>query len=339
MKIAFIYPTFTGPFGGERHVLRLSEQLAYEGHEVTIYTFKAPVDLLPEHPNVKVVEFFGQKRGGHQFKTITALMVMPLIAARLPRSYDVVVGMSWQSAFALRTLSMIGKYPKSSLAYYCLEPPRFLYDLNDEAFSSVSLLEKLALVPLFRLIRSLDAFSVNGVNIVLANGDWTAREVKKVYGKNATIVYPGIEISRFEHLSHNEARKELNILADQVIYLSVSKLHKRKRVDESISLYRRQRSRRSQYFIIGEGPEKNNLLNLTQNDKDIHFLGKLSDNEVVAYMKAANYFLFNAKNEPFGIAPLEAVLAGCEVLPSMPTYQPLDWSTTSKSFLNAIGLG
>jgi glycosyltransferase involved in cell wall biosynthesis len=42
-------------------------------------------------------------------------------------------------------------------------------------------------------------------------------------------------------------------------------------------------------------------------------------------LNAADYFIFTAFKEPFGIAPLEAKAAGCKVIPQELPYPLLNW--------------
>lgn len=66
--------------------------------------------------------------------------------------------------------------------------------------------------------------------------------------------------------------------------------------------------------IIGEGPEKKNLVSLVKEynlEKSIKFLGFLeSHDEVISYMKSAKLFVFPSEREGFGIALLEASACG-----------------------------
>jgi len=67
-------------------------------------------------------------------------------------------------------------------------------------------------------------------------------------------------------------------------------------------------------------------------------IGVISGEAVVLYNAAADYFLFTAKNEPFGIAPQEARVAGVKVLPKGRPYPILTWQESTKNLLSKIGL-
>ncbi|MDO5480807.1 MAG: glycosyltransferase [Candidatus Saccharibacteria bacterium] len=65
--------------------------------------------------------------------------------------------------------------------------------------------------------------------------------------------------------------------------------------------------------LIGEGPEHKNLVKLADGAENIHFLPKMSQSELVSHLRNSDAYLFPSK-EPFGIAPIEALAAGCPVI-------------------------
>jgi glycosyltransferase involved in cell wall biosynthesis len=74
-------------------------------------------------------------------------------------------------------------------------------------------------------------------------------------------------------------------------------------------------------LVIGGGESRNlpSLKNLVRNlglDDHVIFTGKLSDEEVVALMNAADVFVFPSLYEGFGLPPLEAMACGTPVVSS-----------------------
>lgn len=66
--------------------------------------------------------------------------------------------------------------------------------------------------------------------------------------------------------------------------------------------------------LIGDGPEHQNLAGLAKKHPDLIFLIKtLPQTALKEYLKHARAFLFPSE-EPFGIAPVEALAAGCPVI-------------------------
>jgi glycosyltransferase involved in cell wall biosynthesis len=338
-NIAFIYPRFTGPFGGERHILKLAEELVLIGHSVTIYTCMFDANTITDSSRkITIKQVTNIAVGSHNLRTLMAFVAMPALALKVSRDHDIVIGMGWQSSFGLKTLLTYRKYRPTSLVYYCLEPPRFLYDLYDETLGDMKKLRRAIFIPIFAIIRLIDKRSVHSIKRIMANSEWSATQLKKIYSKDAKIVYPGIEIDRFRNLTKKDARKNLGIAMSKKIYITVSKLHKRKLLNTSIAEYLRHERKNTIYFIIGDGPDKQRLEKIVRKNSTskIVLLGKLSDELVTNYMCAADYFIFTAKNEPYGLAPLEAQLAGCEVIPDRPKYSPRDWFNTAKCICSII---
>jgi len=63
--------------------------------------------------------------------------------------------------------------------------------------------------------------------------------------------------------------------------------------------------------VIGSGPEKKSLIKKA--NKNIEFLGFVSDEEMIKYYQKAKAFVFAAE-EDFGIVPIEAMAAGRPVI-------------------------
>jgi hypothetical protein len=337
MRIAIIFPRFTGPFGGERLVLKLSDALSSLNNEVVIYTrhFDHQLESL-KSKNVYVEEINNfNNLGGHQTKNILDMFIMPYLALRIRKHFDTVIGTGWQSAHALLWLIILKKIKKQNTIYYCLEPPRFLYDLKSETQKNNSTFRKAITSPIFVLVKYLDHASVRHVGKLISISDWTKNQCIKIYHRNSDVIQPGVEIERFQNISRAKARKLLK-LNSKSIYLTVSKIHPRKMLKQSIDLYLKNRKPNSAYYLIGDGPYRSTIEDYINNNcsaKDnIHLLGRLPDQKVTLYMQAANYFIFTAKNEPFGIAPLEAQVAGCEVIPNKPKYSPNNWLQTARNF-------
>lgn len=69
-----------------------------------------------------------------------------------------------------------------------------------------------------------------------------------------------------------------------------------------------------EFFIIGEGSEKEQLLNEFKHLDDrgaIHFLGSLSNEEVVAYFQQSDVFILTSEFEGMPVSLLEAMGQGC----------------------------
>jgi glycosyltransferase involved in cell wall biosynthesis len=77
-------------------------------------------------------------------------------------------------------------------------------------------------------------------------------------------------------------------------------------------------------LIIGSGPEKEHLVQRTHElslEEKVKFLGKVNDDDLVAYYHAADIFVLpsvnkSGKTEGLGVVLLEAMASGCPVIGS-----------------------
>ena len=65
--------------------------------------------------------------------------------------------------------------------------------------------------------------------------------------------------------------------------------------------------------VIGEGPEHRKLVKMAEGSDLIKFLPLMKKEELAVYLAQAKGYLFPSL-EPFGIAPVEALAAGCPVI-------------------------
>ena len=66
-------------------------------------------------------------------------------------------------------------------------------------------------------------------------------------------------------------------------------------------------------IVIGEGPEHKKLVKMAEGSKHIKFLKVMNKEKLAEYLADAKGYLFPSL-EPFGIAPVEALAAGCPVI-------------------------
>jgi colanic acid/amylovoran biosynthesis glycosyltransferase len=75
----------------------------------------------------------------------------------------------------------------------------------------------------------------------------------------------------------------------------------------------RQSGRNVRLRIVGSGPELNSLQSLAGQlrlEGEVEFLGSVSEDEVIAYLRAADAFVLASRFEPLGVAYMEAMALG-----------------------------
>ena len=181
---------------------------------------------------------------------------------------------------------------------YCHTPMRWVWRYEDyvarEKFGSFSrTLLPLMLWPL----RKWDLRASQQPNYYIANSRLVAERIKKIYGREAHVIPPPIEVNRF-HMS--------NDIEDY--YLVLSRLMPYKRIDLAIEACKRMNRR---LIVIGDGPDRERLEKMA--DDRIEFLGRQPDKIVNYYAARCRALLFPGE-EDFGMAPLEANASGRPVI-------------------------
>lgn len=182
---------------------------------------------------------------------------------------------------------------------YIHTPMRYAWDMYHEYIkhSGFNKFKKILACYFLHKIRQWDVSSALRADKFIANSNFVASRVKKIYNKKATVIYPPVDIDKFS-LSKT----------DDGYYLTAGRLVEYKKFDIIIKAFN---NNGQKLLIAGDGQELENLKKIA--NKNIEFLGKVSDAELVKIMQKAKAFVFAAK-EDFGITPVEAMACGKPVI-------------------------
>ena len=194
-----------------------------------------------------------------------------------------------------------------------MTPPRSLWDkeLNVRG-SKLKALYKPISVVLNTYMRVWDWTISRRVDYWTANSEYISRKIWKIYKKNSTVLYPGVEEKYFTESSQKEKRKvseKYNLPKNFV--LVVSRLYDHKRVDWAI---RASKKANKNLVIVGEGPDKKYLKKIAGKDERIKFLGFVKNDMEVKTMYELSDVLIFCGLEDFGLVPVEAMASGTPVL-------------------------
>lgn len=182
---------------------------------------------------------------------------------------------------------------------YFHSPMRFAWDWTHEYLKEQRLgpIRKIAALHLLKRIRMWDQTVVDRVDRAFANSKNVQRRIKKYYRRDATVIYPPVDVSRFKISKSSEN-----------FFLIISTLTPYKRIDLAIQLFNKIQRK---LVIIGDGPQRKFLQNISGDTID--FLGWKGDDVVKEYLENCRALIFPGE-EDFGITPVEAMACGKPVL-------------------------
>ncbi len=183
---------------------------------------------------------------------------------------------------------------------YVHTPIRYAWDLYHqylkESGLDTGLKGKLAKYFLHK-IRMWDISTINRVDHYIANSHYIAKRIKKVYGKESTVIYPPVDVERFKLCEEKED-----------FYLTASRMVPYKKIDLIVEAFSKTDK---ELVVIGTGPDMDKIKSFA--GKNIEFLGFASNEVLLDYMQKAKAFVFAAE-EDFGIVPVEAQACGTPVI-------------------------
>jgi len=147
-------------------------------------------------------------------------------------------------------------------------------------------------------------------DLIITNSKKTRDDIKLFSGSRVVSIYPS---SYKKNLT-----KKNNVHVDKKkIILSVGRLSKEKGFDILIRSIPYINNDNYLIKIVGDGPERKNLINLSQKlgvNKKIIFLGNKKENEILRYYSESNLFISPSYFEGFPNAVIEALSANLPVI-------------------------
>lgn len=259
--------------------------------------YPSPVYTLVHDTNVfegqGITTSFLQKIPGSKKLYRNFLPLFPLAIEQFDlRAYDLILSSSHAVAKGVLT------HPGQLHICYCHTPMRYAWDLYHSYLMDVKGIKGKVAKWILHYLRNWDVGSLNRVDHFIANSQYVARRIKKIYGKEATVIYPPVDT---DLLTLQEKKEDF--------YLTVSRLVPYKRIDLIVEAFGQFPDKR--LVVIGDGPEMKKIKAKAQ--KNIEILGRQPDSVAYDYMSKAKGFI-SAADEDFGIAVLEAQATGTPVI-------------------------
>lgn len=299
-KIAIVHDYLIDFGGAERVLLALNEIYP----DAPIYTLidrrKTLGHFADKFSGAKVIETWFGKIPGAQ-KLISPLrFLIPVIWKSVDLAdYDLIISSaSWAITKGFPVCRQAGTKKQIEICY-CHTPPRYLYGYDtSRKFSGLpGKLVKIYAKLVNKSLRKYDYDRAQKVDYFIANSKEVAGRIKKLYHKDAAVIYPPVETA------------PVSVAKKGNYFLTGGRLTAAKNFDLIIKTFN---ELGTPLLIYGDGPQKDYLKSLAK--ENINFLGEVTDDEMGHLYAEAKAYVVAQKDEDFGITPIEAMAQGTPVI-------------------------
>lgn len=290
-RIAIVHDALCTSGGAERFALELLAAFPKADFYTSVYL---PGQTFPDFKNhhVRVLPMGGFIKAERQFKLLYLLWLLELRQLDF-RNYDLVLSNSTYLAKFINPQKV--KLHKS----FIQAPFRLLW--KPDSYSDDSLPTPQIVSPivkkLVKYLRSWDISQTQKIKSIAANSQNMAREINKIYQREARVIYPPININKF---TDNSTAGEY--------YLTVSRLISHKRIDLAVQACTMLGKR---LVVVGDGPERFDLEKMA--GPTVEFKGRVNEDDLINLYQNSKALIFPGE-EDFGIVPLEAQACGRPVI-------------------------
>ncbi len=291
MKIAIFHDYFGSIGGGEKLVLILAKN--FNADIITTDLNTESIKMMG-YSDMRIVSL-GNTPKMPPLKQISASVLFSM--CDFSKKYDFFIFSGNWAHFAARK-------HKPNL-YYCHTPTRAFYDLYNIFLSRQSLFVSIFFRIWVRLHRPISEYYLSHVCKIVTNSNNTSQRIKRYFHKDAEVVYPPIEISKFTCKEYGD------------FWLSVNRLYPEKRVEIQLEAFKKMPEEK--LVIVGgyskgdhaKSYAKNIINNLPENVK---VLGEVSETELLDLYSRCKGIICTGMDEDFGMTPVEAMASGKPVI-------------------------
>lgn len=290
MKTALLHYWLTNLRGGEKVLAEIGS--LFPGADIFTHACRREMTdrFFPGH---RITESMIASLPGARRNCQKYLPLMPHALKKFDFSgYDLIISSESGPAKGIRK-------PSSAVhVCYCHTPMRYLWDMYDDYYRSTGLPGKIAMRMFRDYLRRYDLRSAGAVDHFIANSRFVAGRIKRIYGRESTVIHPPVEVSFFK--GGNYEKKDY--------YLFVGQLIGYKRVDLALDACMKMNRK---LLIVGEGGMLDSLRKRA--GENVRFEGRLDGEPLRRAYAEAKGLLFPGI-EDFGIVPLESQAAGTPVI-------------------------
>jgi glycosyltransferase involved in cell wall biosynthesis len=294
-RVAIVHEWLVNYAGSER----VLEQLLRVFPDAQLFSL---VDFLSEQERAsflggrKSKTTFIQHLPGARSNFRNYLALMPLAVEQHDLSdFDIVISSSHAVAKGVLT------GPDQLHISYVHSPIRYAWDLQHQYLAESGLergAKSWVAKAMLHYIRLWDARTSSGVDHFVANSEFIARRIGKVYRREARVIYPPVDTHAFTPQTQKQS-----------FYVTASRMVPYKRVPLIVEAFAKMPDRK--LVVVGDGPDFARAKALAA--PNVELVGYQSNEVLQRYLRDARAFVFAAE-EDFGITLVEAQACGTPVI-------------------------
>ncbi len=303
MRKVAIFHDYLNQLGGAERVLSVLLEIFPQAHLYTLFYDEEKTKGYFKKW-LKRTSFLDFKLVRKHHRLFIPFFSLACFFMKIKEDYDLVISSTAGYAKAFR-------YKKNNLKpyhiAYCHTPLRYAWEvsyLKNYRFIPFSFFLKDFLILRFlRFLKKWDQRTAQKVNVFIANSYYTAEKIRNYYQRDAVVIYPPVDFSKFyyEPDLKNSEEKDFYLMVGRVIYY--------KGFDLTIKAFNHLDL---PLKIIGQGPELKKIKKIAKSSL-IEFLGELSDEDLRSYYNRAKALIF-PQIEDFGLVAAEAQACGLPVI-------------------------
>lgn len=303
MKIGYITPTYLPLMGGtEVAIYEIGKRFVKKGYDITIITQDAGFLKPNEFVDGLKIHRVHRKTGKIGYIATPLKVLKKIKELDKAKNFDI-----------LHQFHLFPLGGASILAKKKLKKPLVTSLMGGEIYSLTNPLPKIFNPYLTGVMNNSDA-------ITSPCNDYAGYAKKRGVKREVIVIPHGVDLADFNPDRYSdEIRKSFGIYDDEIMVLSLQRLHKLKGVEYLITAIPGviEKTPNVKFIIVGKGPEKEKLEELVKKldiGRNVIFTGFVPHGEKLSAAAACDIFAFHSNYESFGIVLVEAMASGKPVI-------------------------